>query len=136
MTQEGVVTKVFENGLAEVAVLRTTACGSNCGNCESCIYQTEIKSIVRNGIKAQRGQHVVIESKTSLVFRAAALVYVMPLLFFVLGYAIAYVCKASEGVCILTSFLGLAVGAILIIVTDRLKKGKTGIDFDIVQLLN
>ena len=42
MTQDAVVTKVLPNGMAEVVVSRGTACGSNCGNCESCVFQNEI----------------------------------------------------------------------------------------------
>ena len=44
MTQDAVVTKVFPNGMAEVVVARGTACGSNCGNCESCVFQNEPKT--------------------------------------------------------------------------------------------
>ena len=36
MTQEAIVTRRLPDGMAEVVVTRGTACGSNCGNCESC----------------------------------------------------------------------------------------------------
>ena len=41
MTQDAIVTKCLPNGMAEVVVTRTTACGSNCGNCG----ETEIISL-------------------------------------------------------------------------------------------
>ena len=53
MTQDAVVTKVFPNGMAEVVVARGTACGSNCGNCESCVFQNEIKAFAKNSVHAK-----------------------------------------------------------------------------------
>ena len=45
MTQDAIVYKRLPNNMAEVVVTRATACGSNCGNCESCIFQNEIKTV-------------------------------------------------------------------------------------------
>ena len=95
MTQDAVVTKLLPNGMAEVAVTRGTACGGNCGSCESCRFQKELHTEARNLIQAQPGQKVTIESKSSRIFGAAVLVYVMPLLFFLAGYGLAAVFGAS-----------------------------------------
>ena len=133
MTQDAVVTKVLPNNMAEVVVMRTTACGSNCGSCESCIYQSELKTVARNRIDAKPGQRVVIESKTSLVFNAAMLVYVMPLVLFLLGYAVAFAAGASEGLCILVSFLALVVSAVILVLSQRAKKDESKITFDIIR---
>ena len=99
MTQDAVVTKLLPNHMAEVAVARSTACGSNCGNCESCIFQHELKVAAKNRIDAKPGQKVVIASKSSTVFGAMLLVYIMPMVLFLLGYAIAYLLDAKEGIC-------------------------------------
>lgn len=135
MTQEAVVTRVFPNNMAEVAVTRTTACGGNCGNCESCIFQSQLKTMAKNGISASPGQRVLIESKSSNVFGAALLVYIMPLLFFLVGFALAYSLGASEGICIAVSFAGLILGAAILVLSQRLKKNKNPITFDIVELI-
>lgn len=135
MTQEAVVTRVFPNNMAEVAVTRTTACGGNCGNCESCIFQSQLKTMAKNGISASPGQRVLIESKSSNVFGAALLVYIMPLLFFLVGFALAYSLGASEGICIAVSFAGLILGAAILFLSQRLKKNKNPITFDIVELI-
>lgn len=124
MTQEAVITKLLPEGMAEVVVTRGTACGSNCGNCESCIYDSKVKALAKNEIQATRGDKVVISSKTSFVFGAAILVYVMPLALFLLGFAVAYMLGAGEGICVLVSFAGLAVGAAAIVLSERLKKDK------------
>ena len=134
MTQEGIVTRVFADGKAEVAVTRMSACGGNCGSCESCLLQSEVKTVADNHVNAQPGERVMIESRTSAVFRAVFLVYVMPLICFLLGYGAAYAAGLREGLCILCSFIGLAVGALLIVFSQRGKR-KTGISYDITQIL-
>ncbi|MBR0208619.1 MAG: SoxR reducing system RseC family protein [Oscillospiraceae bacterium] len=134
MTQEGIVTKLLPGGMAEVAVTRMTACGGNCGSCESCMLQSEIKTSARNLAAATPGQRVLIESRSSDVFGAIFLVYVMPLVFFLLGYGAAYLAGLKEGLCILCSFLGLAVGALLLVLTQRRKK-KKAIGYDIIKCL-
>ena len=135
MTQEGIVTRLFPQNMAEVAVTRMTACGGNCGSCESCMLQSEVKTLAKNHVSAEPGQRVLIESRTSAVFGAIFLVYVMPLVFFLLAYAAAYLLGAAEGICILCSFLGLAFGALLLVLTQRGRK-KNAISYDIVKLLD
>lgn len=132
MTQDAVVLKLLPDGMAEVAVTRATACGGNCGSCESCMFQKELKAEARNLIQAQPGQRVTIESKSSRIFGAAVLVYVMPLLFFLLGYAAAAVFGAGEGIRILVSFAALLVSACVLVLSQRLNKKKKPITFDII----
>ncbi|MDD6089179.1 MAG: SoxR reducing system RseC family protein [Candidatus Limivicinus sp.] len=134
MTQDAIVTKCLPNGMAEVVVTRTTACGSNCGNCESCIFQSELKTLARNQVDAKPGQRVVIESKSSKIYGAAMLVYILPIVLVVFGYAVAYAAGAGEGVCVASSFAGLLIGAAIIVMSQRLGKNKKPITFDIVQL--
>ena len=134
MTQEGIVTRLLPGEMAEVAVTRMTACGGNCGSCESCMLQSEIKTVARNHVKAQQGQRVLIESRSSVVFGAIFLVYVMPLVFFLLGYGAAYLAGLREGLCILCSFLGLALGALVLVLSQRRRK-KSSIGYDIIKCL-
>lgn len=132
MTQDAVVTRILPNNMAEVAVTRTTACGGNCGNCESCIFQSEMKTLAKNLIDARPGQKVVIASKSSRIFGAAILVYVMPLLLFLIGYVVAYNLGAGEGLCVAVSFAALLIGAVILVVSQRLRKDKNPITFDII----
>ena len=133
MTQDAVVTRLLPNNMAEVAVARTTACGGNCPSCESCIFQSELKTLARNRIQARPGQKVVIASKSSAVFGAAALVYVMPIVLFILGYALAFLAGASEGVCILVSFVALVLSAVILVLSQRKKKNQQAFTFDIIR---
>lgn len=132
MTQDAVVTKVFpNNGMAEVAVSRGTACGSNCGNCESCIFQNELKTIAKNSIHAKPGEKVVIETVSSKIFKAAFIVYIIPIIAFCIGYGIAYACGAGEGICMLVSIVSFFISVAAIVVTQRMSKEK--ISFEITQ---
>ena len=133
MTQDAVVTRILPDNMAEVAVARGTACGGSCGSCESCIFQSEIKTVARNLIDARPGQKVVIASKSSAVFSAALLVYIMPLVLFIAAYAIASLAGAGEGLCVLISFLGLLLGAAVLVLSQRLKKNKDPITFEIIR---
>ena len=132
MTQDAIVYKCLPNGMAEVVVTRTTACGSNCGNCESCIFQSELKTLAKNSIDARPGQKVIIESKSSRIYKAAMLVYILPMLLMVLGYALGAALSAGEGLGIALGFAGLIAGAALIVLSER-RKNKEPITFEIVE---
>lgn len=136
MTQEAIVFRRLANNLAEVVVTRSTACGSNCGNCESCIFQSEIKTTARNLINAGPGQRVIIESQSSRIYGAALMVYILPMVLALAGYFIAYAMGAAEGLCILGTFLGLGLGAVILVVTQRRKMVKDPITFDIIGFDN
>lgn len=132
MTQDAVVIRLLPNNMAEVAVTRATACGGNCGSCESCMFQSELHTEARNLIQAKLGQKVTIESKSSRIFGAAMLVYIMPLLFFLAGYAVAAALGAGEGIKILVSFASLLVSAAVLVLSQRLNHKQKPITFDII----
>ena len=132
MTQDAVVTKLLPDDMAEVAVARTTACGGNCPSCESCIFQSEIKTLARNRVRARPGQKVVIATRSRDIFGAAVLVYLLPVMLMLLSYTAAAALGAAEGLRILASFLALLVSAGILILSQRSKK-KT-IEFEIVRV--
>lgn len=135
MTQDAVVTKLLPDNMAEVAVARTTACGGNCGSCESCIFQSQLKTAARNLVGAKPGQRVIIESKSSSIYKAALLVYVFPIILTLAGYLLAYAAGGAEGICVASAFAGLVLGAVMVVLSQRIKKGNAEqITFDIVQL--
>ena len=111
MTQSGVVTKLLENGRAEVSVERGTACGGHCDGCETCIYDTTLRIPAINSVHASVGDRVILESGTGSVMGAAILVYLVPILLFFAGYAAGAAASLTQGQCILTSLAGLLVGA-------------------------
>ena len=133
MTQDAVVFRCLDDERAEVVVTRATACGANCESCEACVYQNELKTVARNLIGARPGQKVLIESKSSKVYGAILLVYIVPILLAVLGCFSAYAMGASEGICVLCTFLGFLMGAVVTVVTQRLMRDRNPITFDIIK---
>ena len=97
------------------------------------MYQNEMKAAAKNLVGAKPGQKVVIESRSSVIFNAALLVYIMPLVFFIGGYALAYALGAQEGVRIAVSFAFLAISAVVLVVTQRSKK-REPINFNIIEI--
>ena len=135
MTQEAVVTRVLPHRMAEVAVTRKTACGGNCGSCESCLFQSEMKTMAYNRCEASLGQRVLIETQSSRIYGAALLVYIVPLICFLAGYAAAYLFGLTEGGCVAVSFASLIMGSALIVSLQKKKKPDEEIRFEIVSLL-
>lgn len=131
MTQDAIVYRCMPGGMAEVVVSRGTACGSNCASCEACVFQSELKTPARNTIGARPGQRVVIESKSSRVYGAIFLVYILPIVLAVLGYFTAYQLGAGEGSCILATFAGIILGAVIVVLSQR--RNKNPITFEIIS---
>lgn len=134
MTQDAVVTKVLPNGMAEVVVSRGTACGSNCGNCESCMFQNEIKTLAKNTVNATQGEKVVIETVTARIFGAELLLYIVPFVLFFIGYAIGASLGFTEAQCMLMSFAFFLATVAIVVVYQRISKKKKPITFEITQL--
>ena len=134
MTQDAVVTRVLPNNMAEVVVTRGTACGSNCGNCESCAFQNEIKTLAKNTVNATRGEKVVIETLSSEIFGAAFLLYIVPFIAFFIAYAIAYSCDLGEVACMIISGIAFVLCIAVVIIYQRIKRSSKPIKFEIIQL--
>ncbi len=133
MTQDAIVFKCLNDEMAEVVVTRATACGSNCSSCEACVFQNELKTVARNLIGARPGQKVLIESKSSRVYGAILLVYIVPIILAIIGCFSAYAAGASEGLCVLCTFLGFLLGAAIVVISQKIKRDKQSITFDIVS---
>ncbi len=133
MTQDAIVYRRLDDKLAEVVVTRATACGSNCASCEACVFQNELKTVARNLIDARPGQKVLIESQSSKVFGAILLVYILPVVLAVCGCFLAYAAGAAQGIVILCTFLGFLLGAVILVLSQKLRKNADAISFDIVS---
>lgn len=133
MTQDAVVTKLIDRRTAEVEVERGTACGGNCGSCEACVFQNKIRTTAKNKVSALPGQKVVIETSTSDILGAAALLYLVPFVLLFIGYAIGAALSFGQGGCILTGAVFFALGVVLNVLIQR-RKNKAPITFEIIQI--
>ena len=122
MKQNGTVTKLLDRGRALVAVERTTACGGHCGGCEACVFDSRLLIEAENTICARPGEQVVLESETKRVLGAAALVYLLPVALFFAGYAAGALLSLTQGQCVATSLLGVALGGALAVFLGRRRK--------------
>ena len=129
MTQNGVVTCVLNSSEAEVAVIRDTACGGNCGSCESCVYDTKIRVTAENSVGAVPGDRVIIEGETEQILGAAAYLYLLPLVGFFAAYFVPMLWGGTQTACIIASFCGAAVTFYLL---TRLQKMRKQLCFRIV----
>ncbi len=87
MTQIATVKKVLPDGFVTVAVTRKSACAHDCDRCAGCGTVSGAVSVkARDPLGVRPGQKVMVESRTGQVLGIAALVYLLPLLGFLLGY--------------------------------------------------
>ncbi len=101
---EGLVTKLDGNQ-AEVKIVREGACGHDCAHCKGC-GEGVSKIIARNDVGAKVGDFVSLQGDDVIV-RRAFLVYLLPLIFFFVGYAIGfYLFHLSE---FSSAFVGLVL---------------------------
>ena len=125
MTQTVRVQSLNEDGTAQVVHIRQSACSGDCHKCSGCGAATEqIQLEAVNEIGAQAGDFVKIESASAPVLKAAAVMYVVPMVLFFLGYLTGMMAWDRGA---LTGCLAFVIGIALAVVYDRrvLKKEKT-----------
>ena len=99
MTQIATVERILDSGHAEISVPRKSACGHDCEECAGCgVTGAAVHARARNPIGAAPGQKVVVESSTKKMLRIVALVYLIPVALFFLGYLLALAADASVAV--------------------------------------
>ena len=133
MTQDAIVLKAFDNGLAEVLVARGTSCGEHCGSCGVCKYVGEIHTYAKNKIHAVPGDKVVIESKTSEVLGAAFMIYIIPMIAMLLAYIVAATMGFGENVSVPAAFIAFLACVGVVTVYQRAKTKKKEIELVIVS---
>ena len=122
MQQQVRVQKCNPDGTAQVLCIRESACSGDCHKCSGCGAAKEtILLKASNPIGARRGDLVKLESETGPVLKAAAVLYMLPMVLFFAGYALG---DALWGLGALTGGIGFAAGIVLAVVYDR-KIGKT-----------
>lgn len=110
------VRNVNDDGSAQVFHLRESACSGDCHKCSGCGAAKEgILLNADNPIGARPGDLVTIEAATGPVLRGAAVLYMMPLLLFFLGYALGAVWGRGG----LLGCLAFVLGIAMVIVYDR-----------------
>ena len=133
MTQIATVERLLDSGYAEISVPRKSACGHDCEECAGCgMTGAAIKARARNDVDAQPGDKVVVESSTKKLFGVIALVYVLPVAFFLLGYFLTE--GLAENWRYVIAIAAAAVSFLPSIIYDRYAKRKEKLTYQIVRL--
>ena len=123
------VKEVFDNGTADVILVRESACSGDCHKCSGCGAAKETMIVrAQNAIHANRGDIVKVESATGPVMKAATVLYVIPLVLFFLGY---YLGTLPGNFGALGGCLGFVLGIVLVIVYDRKVAKKSNLGYTI-----
>ncbi len=87
MEQKALIRTVEPDGTARVLVIRESACSGDCHKCAGCGAAKErILFEAVNTIGAKPGDMVNIQSESGPVLAGAAVLYMVPLVLFFLGY--------------------------------------------------
>ena len=118
------VKEVYPNGTALVVHVRESACSGDCHKCSGCGAAKEaVLFTADNPIGASAGDLVRVESESAPVLKAAAVLYLLPLLLFFAGYGVgAWLGSGGPG-----GLAGFGLGVLLAVAYDRklAKKGET-----------
>ena len=117
MEQKVRVTKLLPDGNAQVLHIRQSACSGDCHKCAGCgAAQESLLFSAKNPIGALPGDTVTVVSETAPVLRGAAVLYVLPLILFFLGYLAGLAIPVPGGV---LGCLGFGLGIAGAVVYDR-----------------
>ena len=82
MEQIAMVKSILDNGMAQVAVQRETACGAahscaDCAGCEKMMTRTENVVVAYNDVNAHPGDVVKVQSENGNFFKTAAILGIL-----------------------------------------------------------
>lgn len=134
MEQQAKVIRIVTDTVAKVAVKRKSACSGDCHTCHGCPHPDEIVMVnADNFLGAQAGDDVIIRSDTGRVLKLAAMLYLMPMVLFFLGY---FLTPGGEGVRLLVGGAAFVIGILICVYVSRsMKKNNKEMHFAIVEVL-
>ena len=131
MEQRVKVLTANEDGTAQVVLVRESACSGDCHKCSGCgAAQQTLLFEARNAIGARPGDVVIVESGSGPVLAAAAVLYMMPLVLFFLGYLLGAVLWEKGA---LTGGIAFVMGIAGAAMYDRLVARKKKTEYTIVR---
>lgn len=122
MTQTAVVIRIHGPGLAEVRVRRSSACSADCSSCGGC-ETPDVDVLAINSEGAGIGDRVLIEGSRTVLL--AALVYLLPIVLFFIGWVFHPVAGA----------VGVLTGVGVVMVVNRFLQNKGGVSARIIAVI-
>lgn len=134
MTQIATVERLLAGDSAVISVPRKSACGHDCEECAGCgVTGAAVQARAANPIGAKPGQKVVVQSDTQKMLGIVALVYLTPVVLFLVGY-FATIAVASAPIRYLFGGIGFVLGILIAVAYDRRLRRQGGLRFTIVRL--
>lgn len=117
------------DGTAKVMLVRQSACSGDCHQCSGCGAAKEtVFFTARNPIGARPGELVNVEAETGPVLKAAALLYLLPVVLFIAGYLVGM----QWGLGGLVGTAAFVLSIALIVAYDRLVMKKKNTVYTII----
>lgn len=133
MTQIATVKRKLEPGFVEISVPRKSACGHDCEECAGCgMTGAAIQARASDPIGVETGDKVVVQSETKKLLGVAALVYLLPVIGFLLGYFLS--AGLAEGTRYIIAIAAAAVSFMPSVLYDRYAKRHEVLTYTIVRL--
>ena len=134
MTQIATVERLLAGDYAVISVPRKSACGHDCEECAGCgVTGAAVQARAANPLGAKPGQKVVVQSDTQKMLGIVALVYLTPVVLFLVGY-FATIAVASAPIRYLFGGIGFVLGILIAVAYDRRLRRQGGLRFTIVRL--
>ena len=134
MTQSAIVDALTPGGNALIRVFQESACGHDCENCGVCGSRRKLTVEAGNPLRAVPGDLVIVETGTGKVIRAAALVYVLPLITLLLGCVLGYALRLGEGIQALLGIAGLVLGGAAAVLINRFIRRDRPLEYTIIDV--
>lgn len=117
------------DGSARVMLVRQSACSGDCHQCSGCgAAQETVFFTARNPIGAVSGDLVLVQTQTGPVLKAAAVLYMLPVVLFIVGYLVGMRWQLGG----LVGLLAFALSIGLIVAYDRLVMKKKNTEYTII----
>lgn len=126
------VQKCNQDGTAQVIHVRQSACSGDCHKCSGCgAVEQKMLFTAHNPIGARPGQVVTVRTDSGPVLAAAAVLYLLPVALFVVGYISFLLLWELGG---LGGILGFILGVVISMVYDRKVASKRKTEYTITGL--
>lgn len=131
MKQIATVKRMVCENVAEVSVVRQSACAHDCAECAGCGAQPSAITVQAGcPFPVEAGDKVELYSDNRLL-GYAALVYLVPLVLFLVGYLL--IPGISDLLRLLFGGAGFGIGVLLAVLCDRMVQRKRIINYQIIR---
>ena len=133
MTQIATVEIILDAGFVEISVPRRSACGHDCEECAGCgMTGAAIHARASDPVGVKPGDKVVVQSETKKLLGVVALVYLLPVVAFLLGYFLSE--GLAEKVRYIIAIAAAAAAFLPSIFCDRYAKRHEVLTYTIMRL--